>query len=124
MSSTAITNLTATSKDLNFDNSQPQLQTRQLYDNYDQYDSSDETDRAFRLRSPKHFRKHFRGPGRHRGKLRRWGHRRRFAPVFTEWSPWSKCDIHCKQERERFCLDRRKCGSVRHLEERLCSRQV
>ncbi|XP_063700556.1 uncharacterized protein LOC134830876 [Culicoides brevitarsis] len=55
-------------------------------------------------------------------KSRRWSHRKRHGPVYTPWTEWSKCDIHCKQERERFCLDRRKCGQTRHIEERLCSR--
>lgn len=105
----------------------PEIETKSLLKSSEQFDSdvagTDETDRAFRIRTPKRFRSRFRGPGRHR-KLRRWSHRRRFAPVFTDWSEWSKCDVHCKQERERFCLDRRKCGSVRHVEERLCSRQM
>lgn len=58
------------------------------------------------------------------GKSRRWSHRRRLGPIYTPWTDWSKCDIHCKQERERFCLDRRKCGQTRHIEERLCSRAL
>lgn len=107
-----------------------ELKSREPPDNVSFNDSTafvdggnDRIERAYR---PNTFKNGIRNVRKQKivGKSRRWSHRRRLGPVFTPWTDWSKCDIHCKQERERFCLDRRKCGQTRHIEERLCSRAL
>lgn len=42
------------------------------------------------------------------------------AILFSTWSLWSECDKRCKQKRTRNCINRRKCGSVKQTEEKLC----
>ncbi|KAL7035117.1 hypothetical protein ACKWTF_008233 [Chironomus riparius] len=42
------------------------------------------------------------------------------SSIFTPWSSWSDCDRRCKQKRTRKCIKRRKCGSVKQTEERIC----
>lgn len=42
------------------------------------------------------------------------------SSLFTSWSSWSDCDRRCKQKRTRKCIKRRKCGSVKQTEERIC----
>lgn len=55
------------------------------------------------------------------GKSRRWSHRRRFGgSTFSPWTGWTACDYFCKQQRERYCLIRKKCDDIRHVEERRC----
>lgn len=93
-----------------------------LFNDTDSYEGGDPIERAYRTHHPNVVKNGLRNNQKIVGKSRRWSHRRRLGPVYTPWTDWSKCDIHCKQERERFCLDRRKCGQTRHIEERLCSR--
>lgn len=52
---------------------------------------------------------------------RRWSHRRRLGTIFSPWTTWSHCNVLCKQKRERFCIVKRKCGDMKHIEERHCS---
>lgn len=94
-----------------------------LFSDRDSYEDEDRIERAYR---PHPHANGIRNVHKQKivGKSRRWSHRRRLGQVFTPWTEWSKCDFHCKQERERFCLDRRKCGQTRHIEERLCSRAL
>ncbi|GAB0093216.1 Peptidase S1 domain-containing protein [Sergentomyia squamirostris] len=55
------------------------------------------------------------------GCSRRWSHRRRLGGRdFSSWTPWSSCDKHCRQKRERVCRLHRKCRDTRHLQERRC----
>lgn len=47
----------------------------------------------------------------------RRSHRKR---PFSPWTAWSICDSYCKQKRERYCNIRRRCGQMKHVEERSC----
>lgn len=40
--------------------------------------------------------------------------------LFSTWSTWGDCDRRCKQTRSRKCINRRKCGSIKQIEERTC----
>ncbi|CRK98407.1 CLUMA_CG011764, isoform B [Clunio marinus] len=44
--------------------------------------------------------------------------------LFSPWSSWSDCDKKCKQKRSRKCTSRRKCGSLKQIEERSCSEKI
>lgn len=57
------------------------------------------------------------------GRSRRWSHRRRLGAIFSPWSSWTHCNHHCKQKRERQCYVRKKCGAIKHIEERRCPHQ-
>lgn len=43
---------------------------------------------------------------------------------YTSYSHWTKCDVFCRQRRERFCTVRSKCGYHIHVEERNCHRKL
>lgn len=58
------------------------------------------------------------------GRSRRFSHRRNIGNVFTPWTAWNSCDSNCKQRRERYCKVRRKCGQMKHLEERSCPQEL
>lgn len=40
--------------------------------------------------------------------------------LFSSWSSWSDCDKRCRQKRSRNCVSRRKCGSMKQIEEKSC----
>ena len=40
--------------------------------------------------------------------------------LFSPWSSWSECDKKCRQSRSRHCTSRRKCGSLKKIEEKPC----
>ncbi|XP_058466948.1 hepatocyte growth factor-like protein [Malaya genurostris] len=43
---------------------------------------------------------------------------------YTAYTEWTRCDVYCKQRRERFCIARSKCGLHIHVEERKCHRRL
>lgn len=43
---------------------------------------------------------------------------------YTPYSHWTKCDVFCRQRRERYCVVRSKCGYHIHVEERRCNRHL
>lgn len=41
--------------------------------------------------------------------------------IYSSWTNWSECDYNCRQKRERYCWKRQYCGTLRLVEEQLCS---
>ncbi|KAI8117013.1 Anionic trypsin-2 [Lucilia cuprina] len=66
----------------------------------------------------RHYRLH-----RHRPR-NRWVPRRHHHhhAQYSAWTAWSPCSPECVQRRERYCKTKRKCGHIKHIEERKCWR--
>lgn len=61
----------------------------------------------------------------HRRPHNRWMPRHHYHHHHTQysaWTAWSRCTPECVQRRERYCKTKRKCGHIRHIEERKCRR--
>lgn len=47
-------------------------------------------------------------------------HYHRVHVKYSPWTAWSPCSPECFQRRERYCKTKRKCGHIKHIEERKC----
>lgn len=69
----------------------------------------------------RHYRLHHHRP-HNRWVPRRHYHHHRWHRQYTPWTAWSPCSKECVQRRERYCKTKRKCGRIKHIEERKCWR--
>lgn len=69
----------------------------------------------------RHYRLHHHRP-HNRWVPRRHHHHHHLHAQYTPWTAWSPCSPECLQRRERYCKTKRKCGHIKHIEERKCWR--
>ncbi|XP_065359756.1 uncharacterized protein LOC135953707 [Calliphora vicina] len=69
----------------------------------------------------RHYRLHHHRP-HNRWVPRRHHHHHHSHAQYTPWTAWSPCSPECLQRRERYCKTKRKCGHIKHIEERKCWR--